>query len=143
MRPDYDVIFIDTAGYKSVMGVQVAGKADLILIPTKASVEDSGGALRTWDFIDSMYEDKIEQGQVHIVYIDVDKNANITGTIRDAILAKGCRMVKTPIWHRTGFREMGATGGLPTGSALQAINAFMGDLQTSGLITWYKEKADA
>lgn len=142
LRPDYDVILIDTAGYKSAMAIHAILNADLILIPTKADEDDAMGALKTWNHVLSLAEHKANEGKVQIVYTGVDKNASITDSIRNAIKEQEAPMLDHPLWHRTGFKEMISLGGLPTGAALKALTEFMASIQLAGLIDFYNQKGE-
>ncbi|MCZ4283095.1 ParA family protein [Kiloniella laminariae] len=137
LSADFDVIFIDTAGYKSAMAMYAIALSDLVLIPSKASEPDAEGAIRTWNHVKSIGITSAKKARSYIVFTDVDKTAKITQVVKDAISAEGAEFLEKPLWSRTGFKEMHSHGGLPSGSALTALREFIGSLQISGLIDFY------
>lgn len=139
LKESYDVILIDTAGYKSSMALHAILLSDLVLIPTKASEPDAIGALTAWQHVKSLSHHKADEIKSYIVYTDIDKTASITQTVKDEILRNGAPMIDTALWHRTGFKEMNTTGGLPVGSALIALREFVAELQMKKLLNWYQE----
>ncbi len=133
----YDVILIDTAGYQSAMAVYAMSASDLVLVPTPASEPDAEGAVKTIRHIKNVTANNVKQPVIRAIFTDVDKNTTITEAVLSQLNASGVEAVSTPIWHRTGFKEVHSTGGLPTGSALSALHQFLGAMQVDGLLTYY------
>lgn len=133
----YDLVLIDTAGYKSAMAMYAIALSDLVLIPTKAAEPDAAGAVRTWKHVNSVAMTSAKKAKPYIFLTDVDKRANITQAIKSVIEAQGAELISTPLWSLTGFKEMHSTGGLPTGSAYTALRQFIGNLQGRGLLSFY------
>ena len=140
-HPPYDVILIDTAGFKSAMAMHAIAAANLILIPAKASEADAKGAKRTYSHVQSVAEAMEKDIAAFIVMMDVDVNTNITHAVTDAIDAQDIPRLRAVCAHRTGFKEMSSTGQAPRGSARQAAQAILAELQGRGLIEYYRSEA--
>ena len=138
MSKTYDIILIDTAGYQSAMAVYAMSASDLVLVPTPASEPDAEGAIKTIRHIKNVTANNIKKPEVRAIFTDVDKNTTITDAVLSQLTVAGVEAVKTPLWHRTGFKEVHSTGGLPGGSALTALNEFIATLQIEGLLDFYK-----
>ena len=128
-KNDYDVIFIDTAGFKSVMTVYAISAADLVLIPSKASEPDARGAIKTHAHVQSVSMAQSKEIPAYIILNDVDKMARITNSVKDAIVEQNVPLLKAILWSRTGLKEMMSEGGLPNGTALAALKEVMAELQ--------------
>ena len=76
--------------------------------------------------------------KVRAIFTDVDKNTNITDAILTQMMKAGVEAIKTPLWHRTGFKEVHSTGGRPSGSALTVLNEFIAEMQIEELLDFYK-----
>lgn len=139
LKGSYDVVMIDTAGYKSAMAVHTVMRSDIIFIPCKAAEPDAKGALRTWQHVQSISESADIYPQTFVVLSDFDKGTSISEGIRDALATQGLITLNTPLWHRTGFKEMHTHGTLPPGSATAAINEFVAELQLAGALDFYRE----
>jgi len=137
---DYDVVFIDTAGYTSAMAVYAIGASDLVLVPTPASEPDAEGAVTTIRHIINATANNRKQPQVRALFTDVDRNTNITDVVLESLKSAGVAIIDAPMWHRTGFKEMHSTGGLPSGSALTALNGVIGAMQIENLLDFYAPK---
>ncbi len=131
---DYDVIFIDTAGFKSVMTMYAIMASDLVLIPSKASEPDAQGALKTYQHVKSVGISQRKDIRAYIVMNDVDKMARITDAVRSAFDESDVPRLKATLWSRTGLKEMISEGGAPTGTALAAVREIMAELQINGAI---------
>ena len=136
----YDVIFIDTAGYKSVMTMYAINLSNLVLIPSKASEPDARGAFNTYNQVQSVSEANDKNIPAYIILNDVDKLAKITNAVKSAFIENGVPTISSVVFSRTGFKEMMSEGGCPTGSALSCINAVIGAMQIDGLLDFYKGK---
>lgn len=134
---DYDVIFIDTAGFKSVMSTYAIAVASLVLIPSKASEADAQGAIKTYEQVRSV--GKIYQREIpaYVVMSDIDRNTNMTKSLVEGLEGQGMPMVDAALEHRTGFKEMLSTGAMPTGSALTSAKSLMANMQINKLIDYY------
>lgn len=136
-EPAYDVIFIDTAGFKSAMAMHAIAAAQLVLIPSKANEADAKGARRTYSHIQSVAETMEKEITALVVMMDVDTHTNITQAITDALDREDVPRLKAMCAHRTGFKEMTSTGSAPDGAARQSVRAVMADMQGRGLIAFY------
>ncbi|HJO55518.1 MAG TPA: ParA family protein [Candidatus Scalindua sp.] len=134
----YDIILIDTAGYQSAMAVYSMSASDLILVPTPASEPDAVGAIKTIRHIKNVTVNNMIKPKVRAIFTDVDKNTNITDAILTQMMKAGVEAIKTPLWHRTGFKEVHSTGGRPSGSALTVLNEFIAEMQIEELLDFYK-----
>ena len=136
----YDTIFIDTAGYTSAMAVYTIGASDLVLVPTRASEPDAEGAVKTIRHILNTTANNRRQPKVRALFTDVDRNTNITSVVLESLKSAGVEVIEAPMWHRTGFKEMHSTGGLPSGGALTALNQIIAAMQIDGLLDFYEPK---
>ena len=139
-EPAYDVILIDTAGFKSAMAMHAIAAANLILIPSKANEADAKGAKRTFSHVQSVAETMEKDIPALVVMMDVDPHTNITQAITNAFDAEKVPRLDAMCAHRTGFKEMTSTGQAPQGSARISAQAVMSDLQGRGLIDFYGSK---
>lgn len=133
----HDVIFIDTAGFKSAMSIYAISAANLVLIPTKANEADAKGAIRTYSHVDSVATSLDKEIKAYAVMMDVDANTNITHAITEALDAEGIPRIKEPCLHRTGFKEMTSTGKAPTGAAKKSAQSVLAEFQMLNLIKYY------
>lgn len=138
LRKKYDVIFIDTAGFKSVMTMYAISVADLVLIPSKASEPDAQGALKTYQHVQNVGETSDKKIKSYIIMNDVDKMARITDAVRTAFDGSDAPLLKATLWSRTGLKEMISEGGMPKGTALQAVRAVMAELQINNALEYRK-----
>lgn len=136
--PPYDVIFVDTAGFKSAMAMHAIAAASLILIPSKANEADAKGARRTYSHVQSVAEAMDKEIPALVVMVDVDTQTNITFAITEALDAEGVPRLNAMCAHRTGFKEMTSTGAAPQGSARSSAKTVLADLQGRGLIEFYR-----
>jgi chromosome partitioning protein len=136
--PPYDTIFIDTAGFKSAMAMHAIAAVSLILIPSKANEADAKGAKRTFSHVQSVAETMEKEIQALVVMMDVDTQTNITQAIIDALDTQGIPRLNAMCAHRTGFKEMTSTGQAPQGAARRSAQSVLADLQSRGLITFYR-----
>ena len=135
---EYDVIFVDTAGFKSAMAMHAIAVANLILIPSKANEADARGAKRTFSHVKSI-SDTIEKSLAsYVIMMDIDTNTNITSAITEALDSQGVPRLKAMCGHRTGFKEMTSTGKAPEGSAKRSIQSVLAELQANGLLEYYR-----
>jgi len=139
-EPAYDVILIDTAGFKSAMSMHAIAAANLILIPSKANEADAKGAKRTYSHVQSVAETMERDIPALVVMMDVDTHTNITQAIAEAFDAQDVPRLHTMCAHRTGFKEMTSTGRAPQGSAKTSAQAVMADLKGRGLIDFYRSR---
>ena len=139
--PAYDVILVDTAGFKSAMAMHAIAAANLILIPSKASEADAKGAKRTYSHVLSVAEAMEKDIAALVVMMDVDSNTNITGLVTEALDAQEIPRLRAMCGHRTGFKEMASTGRTPEGSARRTAQTVLAELQSRGLIEFYRSKA--
>ena len=137
-EPAYDAIFVDTAGFKSAMAMHAIAAANLIFIPSKANEADAKGAKRTFSHVQSVAETMEKEIIALVVMMDVDAHTNITQAIVDALDAQGVPRLNAMCAHRTGFKEMTSTGMAPQGSAKISAQSVLADLQSRGLITYYR-----
>lgn len=136
--PPYDVILVDTAGFKSAMAIHAIAAAGLVLIPSKASEADAKGAKRTFSHVQSVAETMEREIPALVVMMDVDTRTNITQAIVDAFDARDIPRLDAMCAHRTGFKEMTSTGQAPRGSARLAAESVLADLRSRGLIGFYR-----
>ena len=137
-EPAYDAIFVDTAGFKSTMAMHAIAAANLILIPSKANEADAKGAKRTLSHVQSVAETMEREILALVVMMDVDTHTNITQAITDALDAQNVPRLNAMCAHRTGFKEMTSTGKAPQGAAKTSAQSVLGDLQSRGLIKFYR-----
>ncbi|MGB0697024.1 MAG: AAA family ATPase [Rhodospirillaceae bacterium] len=136
--PNYDVIFVDTAGFKSAMAVYAIAAAGLVLIPSKATETDARGAVKTFQHVQSVGMSMGRDISAHVVLMDVDHATNITNAIVESFDEAGIPRFKALCGHRTGFKEMFTTGGGPTGSARSAFRQLLAEMQIKQLLTYYR-----
>ena len=72
-EPAYDVIFVDTAGFKSAMAMHAIAAANLILIPSKANEADAKGAIRTYSHVQSVAETMERDIPALVLMMDIDE----------------------------------------------------------------------
>jgi chromosome partitioning protein len=137
-EPAYDAIFVDTAGFKSAMAMHAIAAASLILLSSKANEADAKGAKRTFSHVQSVAETMEKEISALVVMMDVDLNTNITQAISDALDAQGIPRLNAMCAHRTGFKEMTSTGTAPQGAAKTSAQSVLADLQSRGLVNFYR-----
>jgi chromosome partitioning protein len=140
-EPAYDAIFVDTAGFKSAMAMHAIAAANLVLIPSKANEADAKGARRTFSHVQSIAETMEKEITALVVMMDVDMGTNITESIVDALDAQNVPRLNAMCAHRTGFKEMTSTGRAPEGSAKTSAQSVLADLQSRGLIAYYRSSS--
>lgn len=135
----YDVIWVDTAGFKSVMSIYAINAASLVLIPSKANDADARGAIKTLSHVNSVASSMDKSINARIIMMDVDKNTNITHAVIEAIKGQGAPVMRPLCGHRTGFKEMCSTGSGPDGAAKIEAQSVLAELQREMLIEYYGE----
>lgn len=133
----YDVIFIDTAGFKSVMSTYAIAVASLVLIPSKASEADAQGAIKTYEQVRSVGKMNGRDIPAYVVMSDIDRNTNMTKSLIEGLEGQGVPMIEAALEHRTGFKEMLTTGALPSGTALRSAKSLIANMQLNKLIVYY------
>lgn len=133
----YDVIWIDTAGFKSAMSIYAINAASLVLIPTKANDADARGAIRTLSHVESVATSMDKKIDTRVIMMDVDKNTNITYAVLEALVGQGAPLLQSMCGHRTGFKEMTSTGSGPEGVAKTEVQSILAELQKSNLLDYY------
>jgi chromosome partitioning protein len=140
---NYDVIFVDTAGFKSTMAVHAIMRSNLVLIPSKASEPDARGAMKTLAHIKAIAESADKTIQSAVVLVDVDKASSITNAILEAFKSSGVEPLRSKLWHRTGFKEMHSTGRGAEGSAAAVVSELIGELQINKMLDFYNYNKEA
>lgn len=130
----YDVILIDTAGYKSAMAMHAIAAAELVLVPSKASEADARGARRTLSHVQSVAETMNRPIPAVVVMMDLNPRTIIAKSIAEALHACDTPLLKANLPTRTGFREMTSTGKLE-GTARESARSVLTELQKSGMVT--------
>lgn len=133
----YDVIWIDTAGFKSAMSIYAINAASLVLIPSKANDADARGALKTVSHVNSVAASMDKTIETRVVMMDIDANTNITHAVVSALIGQGAPMLSAQCGHRTGFKEMASTGAGPAGAARREALKVLAALQLEKLLTYY------
>ncbi|MCB0627568.1 MAG: ParA family protein [Saprospiraceae bacterium] len=137
--PAYDVIFIDTAGFKSALAIYAITASNLVLIPSKADESNAKAARRTYTHVQSVAESTDKDISGYVVLMDVDSRTNITKAIAEAIDGAGVPRLRAMCFSRTGFKEMQSTGQGPQGAAKAAAQSVLSELQARNLIAYYAE----
>ena len=130
----YDVILIDTAGYKSAMAMHAVAAAQLVLVPSKASEADARGARRTLSHVQSIAETMDRPIPAVVVMMDINPRTVIARAIPEALDTHETPLLKATLPTRTGFREMASTGRLE-GTARESARNVLDELYETGLIT--------
>jgi len=143
MKPNYDVIMIDTAGFDSRMATYAMGDADLVLIPTNGSKNDVIGATATWQHVTQTTRNHKNPPVCRIVFWAVKTNTSVYAHARAAF--EGAKVPTLPgaVKNLTGFDNMTWNGGLPDGAALQSILGFQRQLKLAELLDYYKSRKAA
>lgn len=139
ISPEYDVILIDTAGFKSVMSVYAIGASDLVLIPSKATETDARGAFKTYEHVQSVSLSTRRDIPAYLIMMDVDKATNITQAVMESFQEANLPRLTPSCGHRTGFKEMFSTGEGPSGAARSAFSSVVADMQMRRLLAFYDE----
>ena len=129
----YDIILIDTAGYKSAMAMHAVAAAQLVLVPSKASEADARGARRTLSHVQSIAEAMDRSIPAVVVMMDINPRTVIARSITEALDAREIPLLKASLPTRTGFREMASTGRLE-GMARESARDVLDELYETGLI---------
>ncbi|MFP3384972.1 AAA family ATPase [Tritonibacter sp. SIMBA_163] len=135
--PAYDVILVDTAGFKSAMAVYAINAAGLVLIPSKANESDAKGAIKTYRHVHGVADSMDKDISAYVVMMDVDPNTNITEAILASLEEQEVPRLNAMCAHRTGFKEMMSTGRGPEGSAKRSAQSVLAELQIKGLLDYY------
>lgn len=130
----YDIILIDTAGYKSAMAMHAVAAAQLVLVPSKTSEADARGARRTLSHVQSIAETMDRSIPAVVVMMDINPRTVIARSITEALDAHETPLLNANLPTRTGFREMVSTGRL-VGTARESARAVLEELCQTGLIT--------
>jgi len=138
-EPPYDVIFIDTAGFKSALAIYAINASSLVLIPAKADESNARAAKRTYSHVQTVADSTDKNIPALVVLMDVDLRANITKVVSKALDDARVPRLKTVCAHRTGFKEMQSTGRGPEGGAKIAAEGILAELQSRKLLAFYGE----
>ena len=129
----YDLILIDTAGYKSAMAMHAIAAAGLVLIPSKTSEADARGARRTLSHVQSVAETMDRSIPAVVIMMDLNPRTRMARSVVDALVACDTPLLTASLPTRTGFREMASTGHLE-GAARDSARAVLDELYTEGMI---------
>lgn len=138
--PPYDVILIDTAGFKSAMAIYAITASSLVLIPCKASESDARDAARTHAHVQNVAGNMEKPIASFVVMNDVNERTIITRATRSAIEQEKVPTLDAMLSSRTGFKEMLSTGRGPEGDAKPVAKGLLRELQERQLITYYSEQ---
>lgn len=142
-RDDFDMVLIDTAGYKSAMAGYAIQVSDLILVPCKPSEYDLQGAVRTMRHIKNLSQASGRPLEHRIVLTDADPQTKIFKAVEVLLDELGLQRIRTPMKHLTGYREMATTGDMPVGSARRNFSELLASMQIDGLLDYWKTKEAA
>jgi chromosome partitioning protein len=137
--PQYDVILIDTAGYDSRMATYAIQSSDLVLIPTRGSSKDVMGAARTWKHATALTRKYKNPPAFQIVFWNIRKDTRVFQHAKTELRKHGLPVLDYALPSLTGFEIMSWNGGMPTGRAKGAFGSFMGALQLSDTLDFYRE----
>jgi|GEM_PF-1223614 len=143
VRGDYDVILIDTAGFDSRMASYAIQASDLILIPSGGSKSNVKGAAKTWRHAKISTENNKMPPLLRLVVWGVKKNTNVYAHALETIKDMDIPAIKYHVGNLVGFEAMSWNGGLPTGTAGEALNLFMTALRGEHLIEYYNKPKEA
>jgi len=143
VRGDYDVILIDTAGFDSRMASYAIQASDLILIPTGGSKSNVKGAAKTWRHARISTENNKTPPLLRLVVWGVKKSTNVYAHALQTIKDMDIPTVGYHVGNLTGFEAMSWDGGLPSGTAREALNLFMTAMRHEGLIDYYRTSKGA
>lgn len=143
LKDEYDVVLVDTAGLESQAMLFVVGFSDLVLMPTKASEPDLLGMIKTAKKVTQIGAMQNKQINAFAVLCDVDKNTQITNSVKQGIDDVEVPRLSKIIYHRTKLKEFLTNGGYPEGNAMSEANELIGCLQVQNLLDFYKEIKEA
>jgi chromosome partitioning protein len=134
----YDVIFIDTAGYKSSMVTFITANSDLVLIPSKADTDNAIGAVKTYRLVEATCENLGKNIDVKVVMMDIDKTTNITREVVEEFRSADIPLLNKFVGHATGYKELLSKGIVQTSGAFRKnTNALMCEFQINNMIDFY------
>lgn len=137
---NYDVIFIDTEGYKSVLTNYVIANSDLIIIPSNAEESNVICAARTFQTVKTVCDNFNKKISSYLLLTDVDHQTKITAAMQKSIKDSGLPLFSTKVGHATGFKEMFTRGEIPAaGAARKHQEALMCELQMKNILKFYGE----
>lgn len=133
----YTHIIIDTGGFRNRTTIRALIKADLAIIPLKASADDVAGALETHGLVNELNKtpERIHNPiKYRMVLTMTQAGTVIAKHVRTELENKGYLLIKPEMYHRVIYPET-AINGLspcitdPDGSASRDISLIVGSIQ--------------
>ncbi|CAO5677786.1 MAG: hypothetical protein HEEMFOPI_01558 [Holosporales bacterium] len=142
IKNDYDIVIIDTGGFRNRTTVRALLASDLAIIPLKPSADDVAGALETHRLVDEINEtpERLKNNiKYRMILTMTQQGTVISKHVRTELEQLGYLLLKHEMHHRVAYPET-AIKGLspcitdPEGPAARDISNIVKELKTSGAV---------
>lgn len=139
---EYDIVFVDTAGARTLLHEHAMAASDLIIIPVKTEADDCDRALETYGHVKNASAEFGRELKTRFLFCDVDKGTRIAQMMSDWAKSEELPFFSNSIGHATGFKEMKTMGYLPESGtpARREIESFLSELQRGEYLEFYNSK---
>lgn len=135
LKETYDVILIDTAGYKSSMSTFALGHSDMVIIPCNGGANDVQKAKNTHMHIKTTEDNLGKSIQHRVVFVGAQKATNSTKSAKTEFeQMNGVAVLKAGLWYVDSLKEFFKKTTIPKGRANTFSNEVLGDLQIEGVL---------
>jgi len=138
----YDIVIIDTGGFRNRTTVRAILASDLAIIPLKPSADDVAGALETHRLIEEINDipEKVgKKTKYRMILTMTQQGTVISKHVRTELEQLGYLLLKSEMYHRVAYPET-AIKGLspcitdPEGPAARDVANIINELKSSGAI---------
>lgn len=142
IRESFDIIIIDTGGFRNRTTVRALLASDLAIIPLKPSADDVAGALETHRLIEEINEtpERLKNNiKYRMILTMTQQGTVISKHVRTELEQLGYLLLKSEMYHRVAYPET-AIKGLspcitdPEGPAARDITNIVQELKTTGAV---------
>lgn len=138
LRTRYDVIFIDTPGYKAPVSIYAVQSAHLILVPVGKSLSDITEALLVWRSAEASLKRAGRSAQIRMVLNHAKGAGEVLRAIREALAQANAPVLRTDLREIDEISRMMIFREIPKGKGRQAFRSVLGTLQQERLIDFYE-----
>ena len=137
LRDTYDVIFIDTPGYKATVSIYAVQLADLVLVPVGKSLSDITEALLVWRSAEASLKRAGRTAAVRMVLNHAKSAGEVLSAVRDTLAEAEAPVLSADLREIDEISRMMLFRQIPKGRGRQAFRAVLGALQQEGLLDFY------
>jgi chromosome partitioning protein len=113
LKLDYDIVIVDTGGFRNRTTVKALLKTDLAIIPLKPSADDVAGALETHNLIKELNRtpERSPSPMKYRMIITMSQQGTVIARhVRSELEQMGYLILKSEMFHRVAYPETAING---------------------------------